>query len=180
MNPAMMQQMQQMQQQMQSPNGNGQAPAGPNSPMNGGMGQRPAYNAQEQLAFEQQKYERQQAQRTGSAAPTGPGAATANSSNGFQPSGSPTSWEGMYDDVPAPNAGGGQGGGFVPRGGFGGRGRGRGGGGGHTPQPAGPSNAPANAPTGPKNAGRPGANYRGGGRGGHRGFHPYARGGGGA
>ncbi|KJZ78708.1 hypothetical protein HIM_02099 [Hirsutella minnesotensis 3608] len=39
-----------------------------------------------------------------------------------------------------------------------------------------PQNAPpANAPTGPKNAGRPGANYRGGGRGGNRGFHPYAR-----
>ena len=36
---------------------------------------------------------------------------------------------------------------------------------------------PANAPTGPKNAGQPGANYRGGGRGGRRGYHPYARGG---
>ncbi|CAD0095317.1 unnamed protein product [Aureobasidium mustum] len=179
MNPAMMQQMQQMQQQMQgSGTGNSGSPApsnNPMSPMNGGPGQRPAYNAQEQLAFEQQKYERQQQQRGGM-----PGAsATPNSSNGFQPSGSPTSWEGMYDDVPAPNQGGGPGsnnGGFAPRGGFGGRGRGRGGGG----PPAGPSNAPANAPTGPKNAGRPGANYRGGGRGGHRGFHPYARGGGGA
>ena len=44
---------------------------------------------------------------------------------------------------------------------------------GATPQPQ--SAAPANAPTGPRNAGKPGANYRGGGRGGHRGFHPYSR-----
>lgn len=74
--------------------------------------------------------------------------------------GSPTSWEGMYDDVPQPNAG------FR---------RGGGGGGGVQSSPD-PQNAPpANAPTGPKNAGRPGANYRGGGRGGSRGFHPYAR-----
>jgi RNA-binding protein Musashi len=85
----------------------------------------------------------------------------------------------MYDDVPQPmmaQAGGG---------GFGGGGRGGfhkgnrgGGGGGHQQQmgPVDPMNAPpANAPTGPKNAGRPGANYRGGGRGGNRGFHPYAR-----
>ncbi|KAF1356473.1 hypothetical protein BDV97DRAFT_288117 [Delphinella strobiligena] len=109
--------------------------------------------------------------------------------------GSQTSWEGMYDDVPAPGGGianqggmgggqGGQGGhqagGY--RGGRGGRGRGgmgmyHGAGGGNmTPQ--GPAQAPINAPTGPKNAGKPGANYRGGGRGGgHRGFHPYGRGG---
>ncbi|CAI4212250.1 unnamed protein product [Parascedosporium putredinis] len=82
----------------------------------------------------------------------------------------PTSWEGMYDDVPQPN---------IPqvgngRGGF----NKRGGGHQHMVQvPTDPANAPpANAPTGPKNAGRPGANYRGGGRGGNRGFHPYARG----
>ncbi|KAK4152920.1 hypothetical protein C8A00DRAFT_15826 [Chaetomidium leptoderma] len=89
--------------------------------------------------------------------------------------GGPTSWEGMYDDVPQPmmNQGGGGG-----RGGFHKGGRG---GGGHQQQqmsqgPMDPMNAPpANAPTGPKNAGRPGANYRGGGRGGNRGFHPYAR-----
>ncbi|THY32513.1 RNA-binding domain-containing protein [Aureobasidium pullulans] len=190
MSPAMMaqywQRMQQyfqmMQQQLATSMGGGGNPmmggAGGMNPqmmqqmmaMQQGMGQ-------EQLAFEQQKYERQQQQRGGV-----PAAATPNSSNGFQPSGSPTSWEGMYDDIPAPNQGGGPGsnnGGFAPRGGFGGRGRGRGGGG-HTPTPVGPSNAPVNAPTGPKNAGRPGANYRGGGRGGHRGFHPYARGGGGA
>ncbi|CAD0083598.1 unnamed protein product [Aureobasidium vineae] len=128
MNPAMMQQMQQMQQQMQGGGpGNSGSPApsnNPMSPMNGGPGQ-PRWHARR--------------------------IRNPNSSNGFQPSGSPTSWEGMYDDVPAPNQGGGPGsnnGGFAPR--------------------------------GPKNAGRPGANYRGGGRGGHRGFHPYARGGGGA
>lgn len=43
------------------------------------------------------------------------------------------------------------------------------------PQGGGQNAPPANAPTGPKNAGKPGANYRGGGRGGNRGFHPYAR-----
>lgn len=176
MNPAMMQQMQQMQ-QMQMQNGGGNAGpqsaggnnggngtpyGGSNSPMNGGPGARPGYTAQEQLAFEQQKYERQAVQR-------------------ITPGGGPTSWEGMYDDVPAP--GGGMGGGGGGRGGFGGRGgrggfRGGNGGGSMTPQPQGVA-PPANAPTGPKNAGRPGANYRGGGRGGHRGgFHPYARGGG--
>ncbi|KAL2110296.1 hypothetical protein VUR80DRAFT_1367 [Thermomyces stellatus] len=81
---------------------------------------------------------------------------------GYGMGGAPTSWEGMYDDVPQPNApaGGGRGGGFHKRGGN-----------------QDPANAPpANAPTGPRNAGRPGANYRGGGRGGNRGFHPYARG----
>lgn len=80
--------------------------------------------------------------------------------------GDPTSWEGMYDDVPQPNFN--QGG----RGGF----RGNRGGGHHSPGPADPNHAPpANAPTGPKNAGRPGANYRGGGRGNNRGYHPYQR-----
>ncbi|THZ51545.1 RNA-binding domain-containing protein [Aureobasidium pullulans] len=146
MSPAMMaqywQRMQQyfqmMQQQLATSMGGGGNPmmggAGGMNPqmmqqmmaMQQGMGQ-------EQLAFEQQKYERQQQQRGGVLA-----AATPNSSNGFQPSGSPTSWEGMYDDIPAPNQGGGPGsnnGGFAPRGGFGGRGRGRGGGG-HTPTPA--------------------------------------------
>ncbi len=64
--------------------------------------------------------------------------------------GNATSWEGMYDD-PQPNQGYRQGSADI-------------------------QNAPpANAPTGPKNAGRPGANYRGGGRGGSRGFHPYSR-----
>ncbi|KAI4140341.1 MAG: hypothetical protein LQ340_007885, partial [Diploschistes diacapsis] len=107
------------------------------------------------LAFEQQKYEQQQRRAQGM---------------GNYQQGGPTSWEGMYDDVPQPNAGG--------HGGGGGRGRGygRGGGGGHKEPPRGPS-APANAPTGPKNAGIPGANYRGGrGGGGHRAnYHPYRR-----
>lgn len=68
-------------------------------------------------------------------------------------------WDGMYDD-----------------GGYGGRGGGGGGGSGSNQGTPDPQNAPpANAPTGPKNAGRPGANYRGGGRGGNRGFHPYGR-----
>ncbi|KAH6840780.1 hypothetical protein B0I37DRAFT_357631 [Chaetomium sp. MPI-CAGE-AT-0009] len=95
--------------------------------------------------------------------------------------GGPTSWEGMYDDVPQPIMAQGGGGGGFGGGGGGGRGFHKGGrGGGHQQQmpqgPMDPANAPpANAPTGPKNAGRPGANYRGGGRGGNRGFHPYAR-----
>jgi RNA-binding protein Musashi len=88
--------------------------------------------------------------------------------------GGPTSWDGMYDDIPQPNippqgpahqqqrGGGYNRGGYVPRGG-------------RNTTPTQPANAPPNAPTGPKNAGRPGANYRGGGRGGTRGYHPYAR-----
>ncbi|PGH19068.1 hypothetical protein AJ79_00102 [Helicocarpus griseus UAMH5409] len=181
--------------------GGGNVPGGPPGPMGGagggnmGMGGGPGgnfsgprggpgYNAQEQIAFEQQKYEQQQARRA------------IESSRGFTPyqQGGPTSWEGMYDDVPQPN---------IPTGPQGGAGMGRagsvGGGigrgmspshsmtpqhGGARPSPAGsnksltpqPQSAPpANAPTGPRNAGKPGANYRGGGRGAHRGFHPYAR-----
>ncbi|PYH84924.1 RNA-binding domain-containing protein [Aspergillus uvarum CBS 121591] len=168
MNPAMMQQMQQMQ-QMQNQGqasssgsmagqmgggGNGMNMAAANA--NGNYSNHrggPGYNAQEQIAFEQQKYEQQQARR-------------AMENRAFSPyqQGGPTSWEGMYDEVPQPN---------IPTGPqamtrAGSMGRGP------TPQPQ--SAAPANAPTGPKNAGKPGANYRGGGRGGHRGFHPYSRG----
>ena len=150
MNPAMMQQMAAMQQQQ---GGIGRSQTG--SPMNQQASQpRPGFNAQEQLMFEQQKYERQAMASRG------------GSDGGMQQGG----FEGMYD--PSQN-------GAAARGGFGGGRGGRGGragsqGPGGTPVPQ----APANAPTGPKNAGRPGANYRGGGRGGHRGFHPYARGGG--
>ena len=128
-----------------------------NSPVEGqSAGQRAGFNAQEQLMFEQQKYERQQMARMQQ-----------------QNFGNQNTWDGMYDDVPAPAVIQGAPGG---RGGFNQRG-GRGGSGGSRP-PTGPSGqAPANAPTGPKNAGKPGANYRGGGRGGHRGYHPYARGG---
>lgn len=112
MNPAMMQQMQQMQ-QMQ---GQGQGQAGNvgampaqmgNAGNNGGgaaaanmnaagnyTGNRggPGYNAHEQIAFEQQKYEQQQARRVGD-------------NRSFSPyqQGGPTSWEGMYDEVPQPN-----------------------------------------------------------------------------
>ena len=146
MNPAMMQQMASMQGYpgMQTPG----------SPMNGGPAQpRPGFNAQEQLVFEQQKYERQQQARM--------------QQGNFQGG---NTWDGMYDDVPAPAGmqGGNMRGGFSGRGNRGGRGSQ-----GTTPQPV--AQAPANAPTGPKNAGIPGANYRGGGRGGRRGYHPYGR-----
>lgn len=177
MNPAMMQQMQQNQGQGQmSSGGNGGASPGPNAAYNsqaaaaGG----PGYNAQEQIAFEQQKYEQQQQTRRGV------------DNRAFSPyqQGGPTSWEGMYDEVPQPNIPTGPQG--MARGGSMGRGMAApspfafpsllmtGIIAGATPQPQ--STAPANAPTGPRNAGKPGANYRGGGRGGHRGFHPYSRG----
>lgn len=189
MNPAMMQQMQQMQQmqmQQQAQSGaqfGGAMPvaaqinnntAATGSGMNNFVNRRgtPGYNAQDQLLFEQQKYEQQQARRA---------AQEAQQMQSYQ-QGGPTSWEGMYDDVPQPNLGNSQGGG-----GSGGMGRG-GGFGGHGANGSnkgaqsqnrnsqGPqSSPPANAPTGPKNAGKPGANYRGGGRGAHRGFHPYSR-----
>ncbi|MCJ1452818.1 hypothetical protein MMC28_003163 [Mycoblastus sanguinarius] len=172
MTPAMMQQMQQLQQmQMQQAQGGaaafGGGPVGASpgpgmgfGPPGAGAGRRgtPGYNAQDQLAFEQQKYEQQQARRA---------AQEAQQMQSYQ-QGGPTSWEGMYDDVPQPNMGGG-GRGY---GGAGGRGGSRGSQG---PQPGPQSAPPANAPTGPKNAGKPGANYRGGGRGAHRGFHPYVR-----
>ncbi|KAI4139200.1 MAG: hypothetical protein L6R39_006424 [Caloplaca ligustica] len=168
MNPAMMQQMQQMQ-AMQGGGGFGGPMVPPmpaQTPPGGGFGGRrgtPGYNAQDQLAFEQQKYEQQQARR----------AAQEAQQMQYQ-HGGPTSWEGMYDDVPQPNMN--QHGGGMGRGG----GRGGRGGGGHVhqqqPTPGPQSAPPANAPTGPKNAGKPGANYRGGGhRGAHRGFHPYSR-----
>lgn len=105
MNPAMMQQMQQMQQmhqgQGQGQSNNTAAAAGGNGSGVGGAaaggnftGNRggPGYNAHEQIAFEQQKYEQQQARRV-------------MDNRGFSPyqQGGPTSWEGMYDEVPQPN-----------------------------------------------------------------------------
>jgi RNA-binding protein Musashi len=57
----------------------------------------PGYNAHEQLAFEQQKYEQQQVRR--SMDPRGP--------SPYQQQGGPTSWEGMYDEVPQPHVPGG-------------------------------------------------------------------------
>jgi RNA-binding protein Musashi len=164
MNPAMLQQMQQMGQMgvpQQQQGGGGYA-----SPTSLAGNGRPAYNAQEQLAFEQQKYEQQQQRRMQQAA-------------GYGGQGGVTSWDGMYDDMPQPQ--------MPPQGPAATRmnpGYGRGGGGPHSrgrqgssQPPVQPSNAPANAPTGPKNAGKPGANYRGGGRAhGGRGYHPYHRG----
>lgn len=151
--------------------GNG---AGTPGGSNGGNGRgTPGYNAQEQLMFEQQKYEQQQARR----------AAQETQMQQYQ-QGGPTSWEGMYDDVPQPLGVNGSGGGRGMQQSGNGRQMSQGSSGvsnklsqhgnrsSQGPQPA----PPANAPTGPKNAGVPGANYRGGGRGGHRGgFHPYAR-----
>ena len=208
MNPAMIQQMQQLQQMQmqpqQTPGGGGfggsmggtamsatPIPSGPNMGAFGagnagagtgvvaGGGRRgtPGYNAQEQLLFEQQKYEQQQARRA---------AQEAQQMQQYQ-QGSLTSWEGMYDDVPQPNAGAGQSRGIQQQGGFGrqmsqgSNGSGIKAGQQQNPGSQGPqglqSAPPANAPTGPKNAGVPGANYRGGGRGGANrgGFHPYAR-----
>ncbi|EPS31241.1 hypothetical protein PDE_06196 [Penicillium oxalicum 114-2] len=159
MNAAMMQQMQ-GQPQGQMPSGAGAHDgSGYNRQQQQQQQQQqpggPGYNAQEQIAFEQQKYEQQQARRA------------MDPSRGYAPyqQGGPTSWEGMYDEVPQPNIPTGPQG--MARGGSMGRGASA------TPQPQ--SAAPANAPTGPRNAGKPGANYRGGGRGGHRGFHPYSR-----
>lgn len=96
MNAAMMQQMAGQQAQPQS---QGQTPSGGNEGASPGAGYRqqpgggPGYNAQEQIAFEQQKYEQQQARRV------------MDTSRGYSPyqQGGPTSWEGMYDEVPQPN-----------------------------------------------------------------------------
>ncbi|CAK7271834.1 hypothetical protein SEPCBS57363_004825 [Sporothrix epigloea] len=203
MNPQMMQmmQMQQMQQQMMNRNSYGPGgPSGPNGaammgnhfqggggsgggngPPNNGPGGRGNFNAMEQHMFEQQKYD--QAQRSGSAGPVGggPGSAAGGGSN----NGSQSPWgasngggDGSYDN--SSNGQGSQQHGMGHQVGGGGRG------GFHNNNRGGGSiglsdtqNAPpANAPTGPKNAGRPGANYRGGGRGAaaNRGFHPYSRG----
>ena len=160
MNPMQQQQMMQQMMQMQqggNMNNNMNAPSGPAAARSG-------FSAAEQQAFEQQKYEQQV--RRGGGPPHGPrGSFTQNASQ------SPQSWEGMYDDAPQPNESGRGSAGVVRNltpSNAGGRGK-------ITPTPQ-PSAAPANAPTGPKNAGKPGSNFRGGGgRGGGR-FHPYGRG----
>ena len=180
-NPQMMQQLQMSMAPGQAPVGGnfgaqiGHVPTGPAigpsaGAGTGGSGGRrgtPGYNAKDQLMFEQHKYEQQHARRAGP-------------ETNYQ-QGGPMSWEGMYDDVPQPSSGSGSGsgGGGSGSGGsgrnahHGGQSRNGRGGPVRTPQP---SAAPANAPTGPKNAGVPGANYRGGGRGSHRGnYHPYRR-----
>lgn len=156
MNPQMMQQMMQMQQQQQQQGGmNGMNNMGGGR---GSMGQgnnRGSFSAQEQMAFEQQKYEHQQQTRRQGSFPSGP------RGGGFQNQ-NPQSWEGMYDDVPQPDGGHGSAGPVRN----------------NTPKPPkGPaaitqaSAAPANAPTGPKNPGKPTGGFRGGrGR-----YHPYGR-----
>ncbi|KAH0833559.1 heterogeneous nuclear ribonucleoprotein HRP1 [Fonsecaea pedrosoi] len=160
MSPQMMQQMMQMQQGGMNMGSNRQ-PMGP-----GNMGgPRGSFSAQEQLAFEQQKYEQQQQVRRPGGFPQGPRGGGGFQNQGHNHGGGPQSWEGMYDDVPQPegNTGGRGSAGPVRQ---------------HTPKPpkgpggpSQPSAAPANAPTGPKNAGKPGANFRGGrGR-----YHPYGR-----
>lgn len=207
MNPQQMQQMQQMMMQQQQGQQAGGAPlGGAMSPMGnaggagsmspapqggaggsqhggsnsggggGGGGNGPGYNAFEQQQFEQQKYAEQVQQQQRRPNYRDQQQQAFGGGGGY---GGPTSWEGMYDDVPQPmmnqgHMGGGGGGG---RGGYH---KNRGAYQPHHNQnmtPADPNAAPPpNAPTGPKNAGRPGANYRGGGRGGNRGFHPYSRG----
>ncbi|KAI1487953.1 hypothetical protein F5X96DRAFT_111386 [Biscogniauxia mediterranea] len=153
MSPAIMQQMQQQMQQQMMANGG----AGQGQPQ--GNGDQQGFGDYNQQMF---------GQRGGGGRRGGRGGYNQGYGNMGGPGsagGDPTSWEGMYDDVPQPN---------FNQGGRGGFHRNRGG---HqsTP-PTDPTHAPpANAPTGPKNAGKPGANYRGGGRGGNRGFHPYGR-----
>jgi RNA-binding protein Musashi len=170
MNPAMWQNMMQMQ-QMQNMMGRGGGQGNQNmmSNMNPQMMQQMQQMQQQMMQQQQQQgggqggegYDQFQQQQQ---PPQGPGSGRRGGRGGYgggyggggghQSGGSTTSWEGMYDE-PQANQGYGQGSG------------------GGTPDP---QNAPpANAPTGPKNAGRPGANYRGGGRGGSRGYHPYSR-----
>ncbi|KAI0885427.1 RNA-binding domain-containing protein [Annulohypoxylon maeteangense] len=150
MNPALMQQMQQqLQSQMMG---------------NGASGQGQGQGDGGQQNFNEFNQQQMFNPRGGGSRRGGRGAYNQNYGN--VGGGDPTSWEGMYDDVPQPN---------FNQGGRGGFHRNRGA---HqsSPGPVDPTHAPpANAPTGPKNAGKPGANYRGGGRGGSRGFHPYGR-----
>lgn len=150
MNPQMMQQMQQMQQAMMQQQQAQQGDQG---------------NANQAYNNYNDQYQQPQGRRGGRGGGYGGGGHGYNNNNnmgggGGGGGGAPTSWEGMYDDVPQPNPN--QGGGSF-----------RGGGSQGSPDPQ--HAPPANAPTGPKNAGKPGANYRGGGRGGNRGFHPYSR-----
>ncbi|KAK5083438.1 hypothetical protein LTS08_003631 [Lithohypha guttulata] len=153
MTPQMQQQMMQMMQMQNGMNMGNQ---------NGGGvgGGRSGFSAAEQLAFEQRKYE-QQASRKSSGF---------QGRNNSQNQGGPQSWEGMYDGEPQPDGGSQNGRASVgavrhntPQGNRPPKGP--------TPQPQ--SNAPVGAPTGPKNAGKPGSNFRGG-RGGGR-YHPYGR-----
>ncbi|KAF2821666.1 RNA-binding domain-containing protein [Ophiobolus disseminans] len=154
MNPMAMQQMMMAQQ-----GGGGGGPNPGIMPSGPAAAARPAYTPQDQLAFEQQKYEQQQQRRM-----------QQNSGFGPQQGQGQGAWEGMYEDMP--QGGMGRGAGGFQGGGFNKNARGRQG---SSQPPAGPANAPINAPTGPKNAGKPGANYRGGGRSAGGGFRhqPY-------
>ncbi|KAF4121048.1 RNA-binding protein Musashi [Geosmithia morbida] len=164
MNPQMMQQMMQMQQMQQQMMGGAGGPGGPGGPggqqnmMGGGpgVGMNPQQMQQMQQQMMQQQQQQQQQQGGG----------------GYDQ----YSQQQHHGGGPGGRRGGGRGGSF---GGYGG-----GSGGSQAsyegmyddaPPRDGTNAPPANAPTGPKNAGKPGANYRGGGRGGNRGFHPYAR-----
>jgi RNA-binding protein Musashi len=159
MSPNAMQQMaQQQQQQQQRQQQQAQQQQAQQQPQGGGND-----GGAVESQFDRDQYERQRMQGQQYAA---------QQANYGQ--GGPTSWDGMYDDTPQPNV--------PPQGpaqrGGGGYGRGnftRGARQMNTPPTQPVANAPPNAPTGPKNAGRPGANYRGGGRGSQRGYHPYAR-----
>jgi RNA-binding protein Musashi len=157
MNPMMAAQFAQMQ------GGGGGGYGGDPNMMGGNGGARPnLFNPQDQLAFEQQKYEQQQQRRI-------------QQSSGYGGGGGPTSWEGMYDDTPQPSIPAGPGGHRGP-GSYGGPGKQNRGRQGSSQPPAVAPNAPANAPTGPKNAGKPGANYRGGGRATTYRHNPYSAG----
>ncbi|OHE99128.1 nuclear polyadenylated RNA-binding protein [Colletotrichum orchidophilum] len=169
MTPQMMQQMQQMQQQMQQQMGQQGGP--PSGPSGSFSPQQQMFDPSQGGQPQQQPGGGQGPRRGGSSGGGGAPRDQYNQAGAYAMGGgggAPTSWEGMYDDVPQPNQGG--------RGGF--RGGHRGGshsGGSHQGSPDPAHAPPANAPTGPKNAGRPGANYRGGGRSSNRGFHPYSR-----
>lgn len=98
--PMMNPMMQQAQAQGQSTPGSDGASPNPHAQYNrqagagaGAGAGGPGYNAQEQIAFEQQKYEQQQARRV----------MDNRSFSPYQQGGGPTSWEGMYDEVPQPN-----------------------------------------------------------------------------
>ncbi|GAP91180.1 putative heterogeneous nuclear ribonucleoprotein HRP1 [Rosellinia necatrix] len=190
MNPAMMQmlqmqQMQQMQQMAQAQGGgaNAQGMAAMNQAMmqqmqsqmmgNAGSGQGQGQGVDDQQAYNDYNQQQQGFNQRGGGggrrgARGGYNQAYGNMGAGAGAGGGdPTSWEGMYDDVPQPNfnQGGGRGGFNRNRAGYQ-----------QAQAAADPNHAPpANAPTGPKNAGKPGANYRGGGRGSSRGYHPYGR-----
>ncbi|KAH9875558.1 hypothetical protein J1614_004294 [Plenodomus biglobosus] len=162
MNPMAMQQMQQMHamQAMQQGGGNNAGNGGGANVRTSQFAGRPrlAHAPQNQLTHEQQKYEQQQARRQ-------------QQSSGYPSAGGPTAWEGMYDDAPQPHipSGPGRGGGAFSKAGSRSRQ-------GSSQPPVTPSQPPINAPTGPKNAGKPGANYRGGGRGQNYRHQPYGGG----